>query len=132
TVIFSGMMLSLISSTGGTSFQQKLNKKLIGLGLVIPVVCGVTFYIAHSGDFHKLYLRLVNTDIAYALADRGYTQLIEYPKYLLFGAGQGLDSRFGDSAEIHSTWAGFLFYYGLIGLGLFLFFIFRVLREISW
>jgi hypothetical protein len=58
---------------------------------------------------------------------RGYTRALEYPQYLLVGAGQGKEDRFaisvGESYEIHSSLFAIFFYYGFIGLILFILFI---------
>lgn len=63
--------------------------------------------------------RFLSSDFGGQADVRGYSRLLEFPEYLLFGAGQGLDIRFGSNYEVHSTWAGILFYYGVIGAALF-------------
>ena len=53
------------------------------------------------------------------LEERGIDKLYKYPFYNLFGAGQGLYSRFKKAAhggEIHSTLPSILFSYGIIPL----------------
>ena len=42
---------------------------------------------------------------------RGYLRIIQYPQYLFFGAGQGMDERFDNinGYEVHSSFAGVLF-----------------------
>ncbi|MFW2564601.1 hypothetical protein [Acinetobacter baumannii] len=62
---------------------------------------------------------------------RGYTRILNFPEYLFFGAGQGLDKRFGSTVEIHSTWAGIFFYYGIIGIFLFLFFLINIFKKLT-
>jgi hypothetical protein len=61
---------------------------------------------------------------------RGYTRFFEEPKYIFYGAGQGKDDRFGDYHgfvfEMHSSLAAVLFYYGILGLMLFLAFIWKL------
>lgn len=73
---------------------------------------------------------LNNNSVVVQLMARGYMRTIEYPKYLLYGAGQGKDERFGgvDGSvyEIHSSLLAVWFYYGFLGLILFLMFIWRV------
>ena len=54
--------------------------------------------------------------------DRGWERMILYPKYLLFGAGEGNELRFPLTvwqSEIHSTFFSILFCYGLIPFLLF-------------
>lgn len=58
------------------------------------------------------------------LAGRGYDRLYIYPKYLIFGSGEGGRSRFNDkriihNGEIHSLIANILFSYGFVGVYLF-------------
>ena len=58
------------------------------------------------------------------LTDRGIERLIEHPRYLVAGAGEGGYGRFHHAKlEIHSSAATVLFSYGFIGLGLFLIFL---------
>lgn len=77
--------------------------------------------------------RLLETDVESQLGVRGYDLPKKYPEYLLFGAGQGgLDYRFGKDAEIHSTWVGIFFYYGIIGLLIFLSFFLMPMRSLRF
>lgn len=66
------------------------------------------------------------------LSARGYLRAIEYPKYLLFGAGQGYEERFIDRYgyvyEIHSSLFAVIFYYGIGGAVLFLYFIWTIFK----
>ena len=49
------------------------------------------------------------------IRDRNLGALVENPIYILFGSGEAMMLRFADThGEIHSTWLGFLFYYGII------------------
>lgn len=51
------------------------------------------------------------------LKDRGMDKIIEFPKYLVFGAGEGnyIDRFLGTTNhEVHSTFPGIVFAYGLI------------------
>jgi hypothetical protein len=61
---------------------------------------------------------------------RGYIRFVEAPQYLLYGSGQGGDERFGEHEghvfEIHSSLAAVVFYYGILGLVLFLAFIWKL------
>lgn len=66
------------------------------------------------------------------LEERGWGRIYDNPEYVLLGAGEGGTGRFRDSVigthEIHSSAGMIIFSYGLVGTGLFLWFIFRVLR----
>jgi hypothetical protein len=58
------------------------------------------------------------------LADRGVERLIEHPRYLIAGAGEGGYGRFHHAKmEIHSSAATVLFSYGVVGAGLFVIFL---------
>jgi hypothetical protein len=72
-----------------------------------------------------------NSSIKIQLQARGYERIIQFPEYLLFGAGQGKEDRFGDFKgnfyEIHSSLFAIWFYYGIAGLVLFLIFIYNLI-----
>jgi hypothetical protein len=61
---------------------------------------------------------------------RGYMRVVQYPQYLLYGAGQGKDERFGEvggyAYEIHSSPVAVLFYYGVLGFLLFAVFLWKL------
>jgi len=61
---------------------------------------------------------------------RGYLRIIQYPQYLFFGAGQGMDERFDNinGYEVHSSFAGVLFYYGFFGSVLFFLFLWNLFK----
>jgi len=50
------------------------------------------------------------------IEERHIDNLINYPVYLIFGAGEGAHERFSSGYEVHSTLPALLFYYGLIPL----------------
>ncbi|WP_448581189.1 hypothetical protein [Thermaurantiacus sp.] len=55
-----------------------------------------------------------------SLEGRGYDRIWKFPHYLVFGAGEAVNSRWSEKTwfllEIHSTIGGVLFSYGVIGL----------------
>jgi hypothetical protein len=61
---------------------------------------------------------------------RGHLRIIEYPQYLLFGAGQGMDERFdsNNGYEVHSSFVGVFFYYGFFGIVLFFLFLWNLFK----
>ncbi len=79
-----------------------------------------------SSGYSKNY-----SGILYQLEVRGYFRFLEYPRYLLFGAGQGLDTRFDSEFgyEIHSTIGSVIFYYGFVGTFLFAVFIWKIVSN---
>lgn len=65
------------------------------------------------------------------LEGRGYERILNYPEYLLFGAGEGEYTRFGEQIELHSTFFNILFSYGIIGLSFFLIAIRAIIKKAS-
>ena len=67
--------------------------------------------------------------------ERGYDRLWTHARYLAVGAGEGDVARFQDKptspGEIHSSFATVLFSYGIVGLGLFLVFLRRLVQGAS-
>lgn len=74
--------------------------------------------------------RASETDVADQLETRGYDLIAKYPEYLFFGAGQGGMDRFNKDGEVHSTWAGILFYYGIVGLSFFIYFLYMIIKRL--
>lgn len=68
------------------------------------------------------------------LEGRGYSRLWVFPEYLIFGSGEGANWRYGERTqflgEIHSSWAGVLFYYGIVGSALLWGFVFSILNSL--
>lgn len=64
--------------------------------------------------------------------ERGYDRIIEFPKYILFGAGEGQLERFNTTIELHSTYGTLLFSYGIIGLLLFFILIFFIFFNVNF
>jgi O-antigen ligase len=63
--------------------------------------------------------------------ERGYDRLWKFKEHLLLGAGEGDHRRFDtrtDAREIHSSAAGVLFSYGVVGAVLFVLFVVRLVR----
>lgn len=75
--------------------------------------------------------RITSTNVESQMEARGYGLLYDYPEQMIFGAGQGDMMRFNHDGEIHSTWHGILFYYGIIGLAFFLGFLFNLYKRLS-
>lgn len=126
------LLVFIIISSASRSALVGLVPMLIGLilmnksyfksffGRVISLFVAIIFvsvflYLVSGLEQSQFFIDRVNdVDAAQQLSDRGYDRFKFY-EYLLFGAGQGADYRFGSSHEIHSTWAGVLFYYGAVG-----------------
>jgi hypothetical protein len=114
-------------------FFLRSNPKSILFLLIVLIA--VIFYLQVDGfylDNLLFYIdRVQSTDINDQVDVRGYTRLLDYPEYLLFGAGQALDERFNSVFEIHSTWAGILFYYGIFGLYIFISIIITIIKKMK-
>ncbi len=104
--------------------------KVISLFLLVLSLTFITF--TNQEEIMFVIDRFSETDVEDQADVRGYTALIKYPEYLLFGAGQGEYDRFSSTNhEIHSNWAGLLFYYGFIGLTIFSIFLWSILSKLS-
>lgn len=69
----------------------------------------------------EVFDRLLGSDLFFELWQRGFYRLVEFPEFLLLGAGKGFDERFGyGHLEVHSTPVAVLFYFGVVGLALYL------------
>jgi len=70
------------------------------------------------------------------LEGRGYDRIWKFPEYLFLGAGEGAHERYASRTwflgEIHSSWAGLLFNYGIVGFCLFFAFLYFLLREVRF
>ena len=126
------------------------SKKWILLIAIIIIILLIAALAILLGDYFKdgttginsldrIILRIVKTkaDITRQFKVRGYDRLWQYPQYLLFGAGEGARERFAEKTsytqyEVHSSWAGLLFNYGLVGLSLFTAFIYALLKKIKY
>lgn len=67
---------------------------------------------------------------------RNWDRVSDYYEYNILGSGEGYFRRWegstGYAIEIHSTFFTLLFSYGIVGLGLFLAFMWSVARRIPW
>jgi hypothetical protein len=70
----------------------------------------------------KSHERLIAGGEYDSFATRGYDRMLNYPEYLLLGAGEGAYERFRSdlyASEIHSSFGTLLFCYGVVGAGCF-------------
>ena len=83
----------------------------------------------------NLINRFYERDLDDTWEGRGYDRLWKFPQSLLFGSGEGATERFAEKTrflgEIHSSWAGVLFNYGLVGSLLFFGFLYVVIRDMK-
>jgi len=104
------------------------------------------FSISYVGNAPKIYDFFMGFDAVDAVSKRlgtfgkqsddtpearGYMRLVEYPGYLLIGAGEGAYYRFGRQ-ELHSGIATLLFSYGIFGFGFFIAFLASAFYRLSF
>lgn len=105
---------------------------VLGILFVFFILIFLNLEFLINSSFIQPYIERASITSLDEQADiRGYTRIVDYSEYLLFGAGQGLDNRFGTDLEIHSTWAAFLFYYGIFGFLLFIYLIISILIRLD-
>lgn len=115
--------------------RDKFGVKTIAIGicsLIFSLTTAYYIFLINADVFEFLMSRMDIVNVSDQADIRGYTRILEFPEYLLFGAGQGNDERFNpEGTEIHSTPAGILFYYGLIGLSIFTIFLYSILKKLK-
>jgi O-antigen ligase len=95
--------------------------RLRPVAIVVLPVAVVGFIVFFRDEFalvNSVLDRLADIGVSAddSLTGRGYSRILEWPQFLLFGAGEGLTERFGVQFEIHSMFGTLLFSYGLPGL----------------
>ncbi len=112
---------------------------LIGAGTVLALT--ISLQVADPGDSRIVTYMHDSWDNRFGRVEekledeaaRGYPRLVEFPEYLIFGAGEGARWRFGTGQiEIHSSWATILFSYGIPGTLLFGTFIWILYKNIGF
>lgn len=86
-----------------------------------------------SNQFSKIKTRNENktTTLDKEIQIRGYDRIFIYSEYLWYGAGEGGERRFTKAfhqGEIHSGFGTVLFSYGILGLILFILFLFKIIK----
>lgn len=114
-IVLSASRSGLIGFIGGTFLLLPNKLKLIAAIIGVVIFSSILIFV----DSDLIY-RFSSIDIIFEFWQRGFYRLIEFPQYLLFGVGKGMDERFGyNFLEIHSTPIAILFYYGLVPFILF-------------
>lgn len=108
--------------------SKNLKKSLIAIFLILAILI-ISIYIFNkdlikSNDLYnsvKYRINSIGKDNDDSLESRGYSRIIEYPEYWIFGAGEGEYTRFGGrDMELHSTLGNVQISYGIVGLSLFI------------
>lgn len=122
------------------AFSPVANKKLKAIFLMLLCVFTITkvtapvetqLIITAADNIEAVTQRLgeIGVDRDDSALGRGYGRLLEYPAYLLGGAGEGAHWRFNARQELHSGIATILFSYGILGFTLFGLFVVLVFRH---
>ena len=97
--------------------------------IIYNKIINTSIYNRLLGKFDKIETSTMNI-----LEDRHLEQIVDYPQYLIIGAGQGDYNRFTDGryyGEIHSTLPSILFYYGIIPFMVLMYWIYCNLKGIK-
>ncbi len=118
--------------------KTKNQKKVAEILLVIVIIGFLLYFInedlyMNNTLFNSLKRRIlsIGQDSDDSLMGRGYDRIIDYPQYLILGAGEGGLYRFNTTKELHSTLGTILFSYGIIGFLLFSFMLLQVMWKQS-
>jgi hypothetical protein len=135
SLVFTGLCLSYFSNLKQQSSWNRFLALIMVLGFVaqLAYVDPKSAVRVNAQEAGTSVSRFERTDVYREMELRGFFRIIDYPKYLLFGAGHGADEKRFHSQlevhEVHSTWLGILFYYGVVGFALFALTVLRVLKA---
>ena len=108
---------------------------LIAVTLVLTLTKQNTSYVEKVVSSFSNLVRRFDDHRFMTLESRGYDRLWKFPEFLILGAGEGVNARWTERTwflgEIHSTFVGVLFYYGLPGFAAFLTFLYSVWRNLG-
>lgn len=128
--------IGFLMLTLGLIFSQKgdLNKRIFVFIGTLVLFGSLSYFLYNLGVFDSIALRFIEglDQRDSQVEGRGLFSFLDYPQYLIFGAGQGAHWLYNPTGnEIHSTWLGILFYYGIIGISLFLIFLYQIFKKLS-
>ena len=151
TLVYIFLGLSYLIATAARHWnisKARLTRVAVPVLLIAGIVLiglGTNYYMSDGAPnitfIDNMIYRIVNTDFSHQISLRAIDRLWQYPQYLLFGAGEGALLRFGDEAmiarysviyEIHSSWFGLLFNYGLIGFIFFTKYLCYLIKRIDF
>jgi hypothetical protein len=126
-----GFFILLIKEKGR---KIKIKSLIFGVFMASSLFSGIYYFSLKNVELFDFAInRLELIDSSEQADIRGYTRIFEFPEYLVFGAGHGYDLRFNpEGTEIHSTIAGILFYYGIVGFFLFVIFFSSIFRRLAF
>lgn len=108
-------------------------KRRILMLLSVSFVSMIVLYLSHDWlmenvELYRIYFNRFIRGREFKSFDnliriRGFLTVLENPRYLIFGAGEGSPERFGHKGWIHCSILNITFSYGILGLSLFVTFI---------
>lgn len=113
-------------------FKRNFTIIVVVSAILIIYIYQTTSIIQNNQLFQSVQNRInaVGSDSDDSFAGRGYERITEHPEYWIFGAGEGEFPRLGfGSHELHSTLGNIQVSYGIIGLILFLRFMYLGLKN---
>lgn len=127
-----------LSKAAGLGVLMLIGFLVVRRPLVVVAMGIVLFAALQLGLLDGLAARIewrfagLGSDVDDSFDARGYDRLLLFPRYLVFGAGEGATSRFGlnMSGELHSIVGTLVFSYGIIGFWLFARFTIYALRMV--
>ena len=126
----------LVLSLGFILSQKgNMNKRIILFFAYLLFLGTLSYFLYLYGYFDSIVTRFFEglEQKNNQVEGRGFFYFLDHPQYLIFGTGQGGYGLYNSTgSEIHSTWFGVLFYYGVIGFSLFLFFIYQIFNKLSF
>ena len=136
-VLYSGSRgaLSIILLILPIIFFKRIDKKdiIIFFSLIIltPVILNTNFI---KEKINLIMIRNATSLLKNSseIENRGYDRVYSYPKYLIYGAGEGKYERFDDNEiplEIHSGFVTILFSYGILGFLIFIRFFYNIIKD---
>lgn len=114
---------------GGSSDKRALRRVLLTAVCLFSGLLISTELVTSSQWFQDVSLRADKEDPRGFENTRGYNRIFEHPQYWITGAGEGANSRFGSTNELHSTLGNVQLSYGAIGLLLYLVIIFMTMKA---
>lgn len=114
--------------------EGSIQRKIVVITASFFLVCLILILLSNYGYFDSIIDRFISGFDEKDTQEnaRGFNVLTDFPEHLLFGAGQGGYGLYTERGnEIHSTWIGLLFYYGIFGSSFFLLFIYQIFRKLT-
>ena len=107
---------------------------VLAAGAVLALTPAVSEKLSQAELVSRAEARIKRQQTVSEAEYRGYDRIVEYAGHVVVGAGEGEIERFADRSmeiEIHSTFGTLLFSYGVLGIALFMGFLWRLTRTMA-